>query len=120
MNQEAKNRWNYVICSLSVFPALFVITSLTMYFYTYSALGRFPQPSLDDPARFPINAFFGPVAMASLLVSGYLILVWPIVVSGYIFMKKRSTNWKVLGISSAVFACAIAVIVSPVAEWLID
>jgi len=105
-------------------PPLGLLSSLfAFYVHASIILGKFPVYGNPDPKTLAIYAFYAPLVHGTGALWLYSMPVWLILSIGYAtsaIMNRRSVSWKPLVKVTLIHLLAIALFLSPIAEWFAD
>jgi len=112
--------WKYIFYTLGIIPYFWIISLLTFYLHSSIRLGYFPEAYLKDPKDLDIYftyssfiEFFGQLWMISFPF-------WFILVTIYIIVSRKNTNWKYILYTLTGEILAIYTLFSNINNWYWD
>lgn len=114
------NYWKIGFLIHGILPFGFIISLLAFYLHTRTFLGYFPEYNKPDPKTldfydsysFLVNSTIG-LWIISFVITIPLILV-------YFVIKRKKSDWKLIGFSLASQSIAIVLFFSDIFKWYID
>lgn len=101
-------------------PALFCLLLLAFYGHARILLGRFPNYDNPDPKELSAYSFYAPFIYGVLLLSFCSFVSWLIIISQWLYVKKRRIDYFLITAGMACYPAALAEIHSPIGDWFFD
>ena len=101
-------------------PFGFIISLMTFYFHASKILGRFPRYNQPDPKELDIYKHYSGFINSSCIIWIFSLLALIIMVTAYLIVKRRTINWRLIGLSLIGHLIAIILFFSVIMEWFID
>lgn len=114
------NYWKIGFITNGILPLGFIISLMTFYFHASRILGRFPTYNQPDPQKLDIYKHYSGFIYRSGNIWILSLLVLIIMITAYWIVKRKRTNWRLVGLSSIGHLVAIILFLSGIMEWFAD
>ena len=114
------NYWKIGFVINGLIPFGFIISLLTFYFHAAKILGRLPVYNLPDPKELDIYNQYSEIiySLSAIWIISFLVLL--IMTILFWIIKRKTTDWKLIGLSSIGHLFAILLLFSGIMEWFVD
>lgn len=114
------NFWKIGFVTTGLVPIGFIVSLLTFYYHASRILGRFPVYNQPDPKELDIyNKYSGIIySCSNIWIISFLVLILMIFI--YWIIKRKQTDWKLIGFSSIGHVIAVLLLFSGIMEWFVD
>lgn len=114
------NYWKIGFITNGLIPFGFVISLMTFYIHASRILGRFPTYNQPDPKELDIYYHYDWIIRSCGNIWVYSIPILIIMFIVYWVIKRKRTNWRLIGLCLTGHLIAIVLFISGIMEWFAD